>query len=395
MTRLSPDELADLKDQHPIEQMIAARGRLGRANSRGILAGPCLCAPVRGKSPLWVNPARQSWGCLKGGCGGDLFSFLEQFDGLAFKAAIESLCGGETRRDPAAIERLRAERALRDEQRARQEAALSEAQRQRVFAIWQTATAGGGTLVDEYFLWRGLAPLASKSLRFSPDEPFYEIAEAEGGRPPILHRGPAMVAMIARPDDSFGGVHLTWLDPRLGTPQMPAGASGKAAIARPDGAPANPKKMRGVKQGGAIRLNEPPRSAGRIVLLIGEGIETTATALHACHAYGPPGEAYVGWAAGDLGNLCGGGLGPSTPHPGRPGRWIPSEHPDPDAPGILPPEWADLTVILGDGDSDPLPTTARLERARRRFVAAGRAAIVAMAPRDCDFNDMLREATTQ
>ncbi|WP_210208986.1 hypothetical protein [Roseiarcus fermentans] len=51
-----------------------------------------------------------------------------------------------------------------------------------------------------------------------------------------------------------------------------------------------------------------------------------------------------------------------------------------------------MTVILGDGDSDPFVTRARLECARRRFERAGRRCAVAMAPPGADFNDLARKA---
>ena len=199
-----------------------------------------------------------------------------------------------------------------------------------------------------------------------------------------------MVAAIVGPDRRFMGAHRTWLDPRLASGELPEGASGKAVITSPDGDALPAKKMRGLKRGGAIRLNDPHYDCRRIVLLVGEGIETTATALQACRRHGAEGCCYVGWAAGDLGNISGGALGPSTPHPGRPGLWIPSDEPNPDAPGLMPPEWADLVVLLGDGDSDSLVTRARLECGRRRYEAAGFRTVIAMAPDGADFNDLAR-----
>ncbi|HSV00842.1 MAG TPA: hypothetical protein VLI91_12115 [Roseiarcus sp.] len=116
------------------------------------------------------------------------------------------------------------------------------------------------------------------------------------------------------------------------------------------------------------------------------------TALQACQRHGAEGDCYVGWAAGDLGNISGTGLGPSDPHPDKPGRWIPSNDPDPEAPGLMPPEWVDTVVLLGDGDSDPLVTRARLECARRRYAAAGFKTVIARAPDGADFNDLARRA---
>ena len=97
-----------------------------------------------------------------------------------------------------------------------------------------------------------------------------------------------MVAAIVGPDRKFMGVHRTWLDPRLSAGDLPKGASGKAVIIGPDGETLSPKKMRGLKRGGAIRLNEPRDDCRRTILLIGEGIETTETALQACQRHGAP-----------------------------------------------------------------------------------------------------------
>ena len=384
--RLSPHELAALKAEHPVEALIQSRIRLGRPNARGIRPGPCLCEPVRGKSPLWVDTARQTWGCLRGhGCGGDIFGYLHQFEGLDFPAAIRRL-GGQPISAQARTVDPREEHA-----RKRLERAKLERDRRQAFEIWRRAGPAHGTIVDNYFQFRGLEPPATRSIRFSSAEPYYAPTGA-GANPTVVWSGPAMVAAIVGPDRRFMGVHRTWLDPRLASGGLPEGASGKATILSPDGEPLPAKKMRGWKRGGAIRLNDPRYDCGRIVLLIGEGVETTATALQACQHHGAPGDCYVAWAAGDLGNISGGGLGPSAPHPDKPGRWIPSSDPDPDAPGLMPPEWADLVVLLGDGDSDELVTGARLECARRRYEGAGFKTAIAMAPAGCDFNDLARRA---
>ncbi len=381
--RLSVSELADLKAAHPVDALIEQRARLGRPNARGVRSGMCLCEPVRGKAPLWANTVSQTWGCLRGGCGGDIFDFLATFDGLSFSAALERL-GRNAAVQPRPPD-PRAEQA-----RKRRERDELERERSKAWEIWRRARPAAGTLVDAYFRHRGLEPLPSRSIRFSADEPYYAPAGPDTGQSTIIWSGPCLVAAIVGPDRRFMGAHSTWLDPRLATGDLPKDASGKAVILGPDGDPLPSKKMRGAKRGGAIRLNDPRYDCQRIILLIGEGIETTVTGLQACQRHGVAGDRYVAWAAGDLGNLSGGGLGPSEPHPDRPGRWVPSSDPDPDAPGLMPPEWADLVVLLGDGDSDPLATSARLECARRRYEAGGFKTVIAMAPDGADFNDIAR-----
>ena len=120
--RLSPHELAAIKAANPVEALISARVRLGPPNARGIRSGPCLCEPVRGKVPLWLNTALQTWGCLRGGgCGGDLFDYLEQFEGLDFASAIRRLGGQPT----CAKARMVDPRVERERKRNESDAALS------------------------------------------------------------------------------------------------------------------------------------------------------------------------------------------------------------------------------------------------------------------------------
>ena len=75
-----------------------------------------------------------------------------------------------------------------------------------------------------------------------------------------------------------------------------------------------------------------------------------------------------------------------------PRRFIPAEEPDPAAPGELPPAGATASLSLGDGDSEPLATSAMLMRAKRRWEAQGVPTSIRMAPPDRDFNDMARVA---
>lgn len=390
MTRLDRDELAAIKAANPLDEMIAPRTKLSRANSRGIREGQCICKPVRGKRPLWVNTRTQTWGCLARGsvCGGDCFTFLEQFDGLDFSAALRSMAGAEVVRDPEAARRMDEERRRRAAEHEARAAALAEEERARAYDIWRAGAPAARTYVDLYFHHRGLEPPTSKALRFSADEPYWHAPEAEGDRPAVIHRGPCMLAAIQAPDGKFLGLHRTWLDPRLGTSDMPSGASGKAQIFAPDGAPLPAKKMRGGKQGGAIRLHDGEPGS---TFLSGEGIETVETVYQALRARRPADGPYGAWAAGDLGNLAGRALGLSVPHPQKPGRFVPSDEPDMDAPGLMPPRWAARAILLGDGDSDPFMTRARLRCARTRWERAGTPTEIRMAPDGRDFNDLARE----
>lgn len=393
MARLDKDAIADLLDKNPLADIIGRKVKLGRPNGKGVCDGPCLCEPQKGKSPLWVTPSHR-WGCFKNtACGGDTFDYLRVHEGLEFRAAIERLGGAETvEADPTEVAEARALREEEAAARRRREAALAEDERRRAFAIWETGTSPEGTLVAAYFAHRRLTLPDTPSLRFAPDEVYWWTA---GEKPQAIYSGPCMLAAIQGPDGRFAAVHRTWLDPRLGTPAMPPWgigdgfASGKAQILAPDGSPAgNVKKMRGTKKGGAIRLTRPPPAGVKAPLLVGEGIETART-VHQSVEMHQPGLGWQAHVATDLGNIAGGAVGVSTPHPDRPGRRVPSPEPDLSDPGYMPPEWASFIVLLGDGDSDPLVTGALLERGRRRYEAAGFPAFIAMSAAGEDFNSML------
>ena len=251
MPRLSNVAIAMIKAANPLEYVIGKQVKLGRPNAQGIVAGACLCSPVKGKSPLWVNTCKGTFGCHKpNGCGGDLFSYLERFEGLDFTSAVRALGGAEVERDEVALAETRAKREVTKAERLACEAELLECQRSLAFKIWQRTKPAAGTLVDDYFRHRGLEPIITSALRFSAIEPFYIVPDAPNARFEIVHRGPCMVAAIQGPDGKFCGVHRTWLDPQLLTD------NGRAAIVLPDGTLANARKTRGLKKRGAIRLRD-------------------------------------------------------------------------------------------------------------------------------------------
>lgn len=157
-----------------------------------------------------------------------------------------------------------------------------------------------------------------------------------------IHTGFAMLAAITMRDGRFGAVHQTWLD--LDQPKgklvLPIqGTDKKAPVA---------KKMRGTKQGGAIRLYTPEK-ARRIVM--GEGIETTLTAL--CHAYEPE-TAY--WAGADLPHMSGKAVyGPD-------GKRIEDQPDMSDEDCFIAPTWCDELVYLGEADEPGKHQEAKCRR---------------------------------
>ena len=377
MTRLTQDQLIALKEANPLDALIEARGvKLGRSDASGVRDCQCLCNPVKGKRPAYVNTRTHVFGCLKGGCRGDVFTFLEQFEGLDFKAALERLGGRDAVSDPALVEKAKRDREARAAEAARREAQEREAERAKAYEIFKRGLPTGGTVVDDYFAVRGLEPIVTPVLRLLPNEPYWF---TDGEKPEVIHIGPAMMAAIQRADGKFIGVHLTWIDMnQLG---------GKARILAPDGTRCNSKKIKGLALGGAIRLVTP--ESGLAVLIVGEGIETTLSVFQALQKYGRQGP-YAAWCGVSLSNISGGGLGPSSRHPDGKG-WVPSSEPDPNAPGLMPPEWAKSAILLGDGDSEPLMTRARLTCAQKRWAGVGYPTELRFAPEGVDFNDLVQE----
>ncbi|OYX79616.1 MAG: hypothetical protein B7Y77_01645, partial [Bradyrhizobium sp. 35-63-5] len=201
----------------------------------------------------------------------------------------------------------------------------------------------------------------------------------------LIHTGPALLGAIRR-DGHFAGVHTTWFD--LDRPK------GKALIVDPKtGDVLGTKKMRGSKKGGHIEMTacDEPRT-----LVLGEGIEKVLAVWTAMHADGRDLSTTGFWSAADLGNIAGKAKEPVA-HPtaktptGRVKR-VPGPSPDLLAPAIDVPDLVQRLVLLGDSTSDRFSTECVMARAGTRYMRAGREIVVAWAPDEKDFDDLLREA---
>ena len=118
-----------------------------------------------------------------------------------------------------------------------------------------------------------------------------------------------------------------------------------------EGAELPAKLVRGTKKGGAIRLGPQPPAGG--CLVVGEGIETTASAMVVA-----PIEGASYWAGVDLGNMAGRQIKrPGMRHSGQPDL--------DDLEAFLPPPDLGRLIFLQDGDSDPKATRAKLEAGLR------------------------------
>jgi len=364
VTRDDP-RLAEAKAM-PIREVVDRLGIDGLRPAGAELVGPCpLCG---GTDRFGVNLRSHRFLCRRCGiAGGDTVALVMAVEGLGFRAALDWLCGPAREIDPA-------ERARRDAlARKAEEERAAEAQRYRDLAmrdartIWARAVRDDGDRLRAYFAARGLSgldPARLDAIRVLPDHPY---VRKIGGQLVTLHRGPCMVARIDGPGADCVAVHQTWLA---------ADGRGKARI-RHGGKDYPAKMVRGAKRGGVIRLSDP--CPGWAVLVMGEGIETTLTAMLA-RVF--PDASY--WAGVDLGNIS-----------GRMARvegvkW--SGLPDmDDAEAFVPPPWVRRLVLIEDGDSHPAMTRAKLLSGARRAMRLrpGLKAQIVRAGDGVDLNDLV------
>lgn len=198
----------------------------------------------------------------------------------------------------------RAEEARRDaeENRERQRIARMQKAEQRFLKGWQDgARSVAETMARRYFAARGI-PLEQwaerdlATMRFADAAGYWprgQFRKDERGRLVVVKAAPEFPAVISAmrlPAGQVAAVHYTFLDP-LGPRKLPVGPK------------ENAKLMWGEAKGAMIRLThgpegEPPETARQAhPLLLGEGIETTATMAMVT----PEARA---WAAGSLDNMA-------------------------------------------------------------------------------------------
>jgi hypothetical protein len=348
-------------------------------------SGPC--PACGGTDRFSINTRKNIFNC-RGAGGGDVIAMVEHLDSCEFLAACETLTGRPPPgREQAETDEERSAResrlAARAEQRRKEEAetrAREDRERQEtqesVERLWMSATPIAGTRAAAYLEARGLTPPArlTQDLRFVPDLVYHGYANAEADRTSPLGSYPAMVAAIRSVDGTIIGLHRTYLDPSQPRKLTPPGDRSRNKA----------KKVMGEQRGGMIRLGEIGEC-----LAIGEGIETVLS----WYVLGLVDHDVSLATSVSLGNLSGGATG-TVPHPkkkrpdGSP-LPIPNGAPDFDRPGVILPQQVRRVILLGDGDSDPESTRARLLVAARRFHQQGREMLVSMAPDGSDFNDLL------
>lgn len=357
--------------------VIERLGITGLRASGAERVGPCpICG---GRDRFAVNLRSHLALCRRCGLSsGDQVGLVQAVLGLPFREALGWLMGDAVAEiDPAEVQRRRDRARQAEERQERDRIRYRNAAIARGRAIWQScdvAVDSDRVALLRYLEGRGIPRGVSAGLepvlRYHPRLPY---VRKIGTEIVTLHTGPAMVARIMGADTDFLGAHCTWLDPvRPGRK-----ARIDARIDDNKGDPWPAKLIQGSKKGGVITLTF--RRAA--VLVMGEGIETTLTALAADAV---PGADY--WAGVDLGNMS----GRMQRDPARPRT--PSGWPDmSDAEAFVPPPWVKRLVFIQDGDSDPRATRAKLLSGLRRAMLRrpGLTAQIVHAGGGIDLNDIV------
>ncbi|NPU69990.1 DNA primase [Bradyrhizobium sp. 83012] len=383
---MSDAEIDDIKARNPLAEVAGRYVRLRKAGRR--LVGPCpVCGGGKASQRFEIKDD-DGWVCAVCGTGGDVIRLVQLVEGCDFRSAVERL-GGAGTIDAERARQLEAEREAKRARREAEAAKYREAERRRLWKIWDGAGDIAGSVAARYLAGRGLAlPEKCPGLRFLEAAAYFhgdEIDDVGRKSARVLSRGPAMLAAFIRPDGHFGGLHMTWLVD--GDPPV------KLEIADPETGELLPaKKMRGSKTGAFIKVAPAAEVPRR--LFLGEGIETVLSVYTALAREGRELADTAFWAAGDLGNLAGKALDtvahPSAKRPdGKPQR-VPGPWPDPDDKGLSIPDEVTELILLGDGDSEPVLTRHAMIRAARRYAREGRTVRIAFAPAGMDFNDLLQ-----
>ena len=363
--------------------------KLRQTPNKRELSGPCPKCGTTGHNPKSGPPDRFNINISSGAffcrqChirGGDVIKLICEVEDCSFLEALTILCGEKVKEETEEQKAERIERQIALEKKLEREAdeREKESQRYRNYAmadarkIWSKSRPGHLGVVGAYLAARGIAPemLARipGSLNFIVDHPYVKKID---GQLVTVHRGPCMVAEIVDQRDQLVAVHQTWI-----SADRP---HGKASIVH-NGEDMPAKLVRGSKKGGAIRLHSPDNAD---TLIMGEGIETTLTAMVADPV---PGAAY--WAGVDLGNMSGiMKKVPGTRYSGVPDMT--------DKAAFVPPTWVKRLIYIQDGDSNPKATRAKLLSGLRRAMAVvpGLTGQIVHAGEGVDLNDVLNAGST-
>lgn len=334
-------DFAKVCADHPLgDKVIRAGVKLRRAGREWIG-----CCPFHSeKTPsftVYRGKDRDLFKCFGCGAKGDVIKFVEMLYNTDTKGALRML--GSEPPAPSIVQprQLKPEDAKDKIESAR--------------GLYSDGIRADGTIVEQYLRGRGIdidrLGGVPASLRYA--EVKYWRPDDEKDKPVYVGRFPAMLAPIQQVDGALTGVHITYLDPET---------AGKLDLRHPDDAnrklPA--KKVRGLKQGGCIRLGP---AACR--MNIAEGIET-ALSVKTMIA-GTAIDAPV-WTCVDLDNFA----------------------------FLRLPVFVSDVMFLADNDMKPPRDASQrdprkfLIESARRLAATGPKVRIAWAQPGTDFNDMLR-----
>lgn len=340
----------------------ALRSRWPLRRTGSEMVGPC---PVCGGTDRFgINIRENLFQCRR--CeirGHGVIDLVMAVEGLDFTRACERITGRRAADpvDEQKMAQLREDAAAGDARRAAEEA------RHRTQAILRARKLLDGVVpfaaaadVQAYLAARGImvpeALHADIRLGQIDAHPWVELQGRDWQQ---LHVGPAMIAAIRQPQGTVTAVHQTWLaidaDGRWGKLRLPD---------KEDGSERPAKKVLGSKKGGEIRLFTPRDSVRRMV--IGEGVETTLTAL--AHNFEPE-TAY--WTSVDLGNWAGRAAraGDGTVLHDEPFLEEPTpsgQDGQPVVDSFVLPDWVEEVVFLTDDDDARNHTEAKVVRGLKR-----------------------------
>ncbi len=356
-------------------------------------SGPC--PKCGGEDRFAIDVAGDRWncrGCALGGhdaisiiqilLGDDLKgahmreTFIEACEILTGRKRSEVVSAAELQRREYDLKRKRYQQAKEGERRRAQA-------RKSAYDVWRKADPAGGH-IEAYLKNRSLETDVSKLggvLREVGNLPYWYFGANKNGV--ILHKGPAMIAVIQWADGRFGAIHRTWIDA--------AGKAGKAVILSPDKTERlDIKKSMGSLGDGAIRLFTPENP---VRIIAGEGIETTLTPY--VHSF-EENTAY--WCLVSLGHMAG-----RAARDDKTGKRLPEVPDMTDKKCFHVPGWCKEIVFLGDDhvmkvDQAEKKSLAAYKRVRQSLVRAARRARnirpgiivkIAWPGQDGDFNDMV------
>ena len=315
-------------------------------------AGPC--PACGGTDRFAIHTKKNTFNCR--GCGisgGGVIDLVMATENVTFIVACEIVTGRKASEpiDPETARRNAEQNAADEQKRADEAARYREQARRDGWRIFSEARANRGRdYVKAYLRLRGidLDGLSHLEIRIW-EHPHLPLVEKIGGEWQTLHTGAAMVAAVQQPDGHFGASHATWLDVDQPKGKVDLGLHPEKNKPIPS------KKVRGTKQGGAIRLYTPQKPRR---LIMGEGIETTLTAV--AHNFEPD-TAY--WAGIDLGNMAGKAARDAA---GRQQHGLPDLT---DWDCFLPPDWCEELIYLAEGDSEDKHPIEKVTRGLMRAQA--------------------------